>query len=233
MIIALNLKGRFGNVVWKLFNVFKYALNNNISYNNIIIHNVYFKYIIRNISFFNNFRKHFVNDVKYKELQKNNKTIYFKDFCFWKKEYNILNNEDLNLFGKLFYNEELYRKIISKSNIDHKKYVALHIRRTDFKRHFKGLFYQDIQTIIERISKYKNVLIFTDDKKWFIDNIKENNCIIFDDNGLKPYEIFINMCMCSNVDYHIGSTYSQCAKYMNNFIYNKGITSDLNNIVFK
>lgn len=233
MIITFDLKGRFGNNIWKLFNVFRYALYNNITYDNIYAHDMYYDLKLKNISFFDKFKKYFVDDAKYKELLENNERIHLDKFGFWDKKYYITNKNDLDLFGELFYDKELYDKVISKSNINHKEYVAVHIRRTDFKRHFRGLFLQDVQKITERISKYKNVLIFTDDKQWFIDNIKKDNCILFNDDGLEPYEVFINMCMCSNVDYHSGSTYSQCAKYMNNFIYNKGITDDLKDIWFK
>lgn len=96
-----------------------------------------------------------------------------------------------------------------------KNTLSLHVRRGDYVglSNFSPTISKSyIYKALETIGYYSHVFVFTDDKEWFIKNIKIKNSIIIEDE--EDYEQIWMMSLCSN---HIisNSTFSWWGSFLN------------------
>lgn len=240
MISYYKMNGRFGNMLKSIYTVYYYCKQYNIDEQNIVFNGYRFSdgkdshiKLANYIDFFVNIRDKFVDESLWKKLTKGNicatyventdfgKNITFKSWI-WKY---CGNDDEYELFGKLFYNKELFDSVINKCDL-YKDRIAIHIRRTDFLRHehIKPYVYteQQCQNLIDENEKY---IVFSDDVEWCRNTLKKyNNCIFMDKTILKKdWEHFIIMCCCKKIIRQYYSSFSTSAGYINSYLKMKGL----------
>lgn len=250
--ITTKFVGRLGNLVFEIFNIYKYARDNQINFNDIIFNKNYIgsgcnpnfykkissffrveNYIEFNREFFENIYDRFIDETEYIRLVTKIPQIQYKDVISKNIIYDnvffvnvppsarIETHEDLLLFKQLFYNPKLIQtnKTIY-NNID--KYIALHIRRTDYAEYKNGKYLLSKDQIINIINNYLNrgetkFIIFSDDIDWCRNNILNTNNIdiIFHQPNIKSYNDMILMSLCKEIFANNGhSSFSKCAKIL-------------------
>lgn len=144
-----------------------------------------------------------------------------KDICVKNHWFDFIYNT--NIYRNLFYRKELWDSIKEQyEDILSSDTVGIHVRRKDFlllvqdREKYKEFADRDIldikkiREIIKNISKFTNILIFSDDIEWCEENIKKKDNIHFI-KGNKPYKDLILMSMCDEVVRTPGSTFGKMA----------------------
>lgn len=192
---------------------------------------------IDNYPIFKNIEKNFkysvdINDYEIYNIGGNWCSYYIKgdyknkNICIKNHWFDFIYNT--NIYRNLFYIKELWDSIKNEYiKLFNRNTIAIHIRRNDFillvedrekYKKFKNrdiLSIDKIKTIIESISIYDNILIFSDDIEWCKENIKKQDNIYFIE-GNKPYKDMILMSMCDEIVRSPGSTFSKMAISLKN-----------------
>lgn len=224
-IFTCSLMGGLGNQMFQIANAFSKSLENNANLvlrknSNTSLQGNNTSYYINNI-----YKKLNFSDILNPEIK-----ITEKDWSF--SEIEVPKNKSVEFFGyyqssknfkkhkneiiELFSPDENFKSLISKKykEINLKNTVSIHIRRGDY------MNYRDIHPVISksyieeclnRIYEIDHIFIFTDDKKWAIENLKINNSTIVSEEDWE--ELWI-MSMCK-INIMSNSTFSWWSSFLN------------------
>lgn len=133
-----------------------------------------------NNNFINNLEKYNETTFSFTEIPKKNNLIlngYFQTELYFKHNKEHIRN--------LFSETNFVKEYISDqySDIDFNNSVSMHVRRGDYLRFpdiHPCLSIEYYNNAIKLIKNYKNLLVFSDDKKWCKANLKYDNIIYID-----------------------------------------------------
>lgn len=217
--------GGIGNQLFQIANSFSKSIKHNVNFalrkhsqtelqgNNAsyYINNIYKKFNFLDV--INTDIRITENDWSFKEVEiPNNKSIEFFGYYQSSKNFKGYEKEIINMFSP---DNNFKNKMLKKyDSLNKEKTVSVHIRRGDYLKFLNihpVISESYINECLRQISDYDHVFIFTDDKKWVIDNLKiENSTIVSEED----WEELWMMSMCK---YNVisNSTFSWWGSYLN------------------
>jgi len=243
--ITCVFRGRLGNHMGFIYSLFKFCKDRNIDFNKVsfskyensrVRKNYYVNECFPLYSSFlqSRFNKNYIDVSKLRMLlYKDFSTFDIKDDFFIFFYSTVMKTfNDLDLIEQLFYNKDIYDKVLKERNYLGNN-LAIHIRRDDFliktKNQEKWKITYSIGQYNEMIKnnkdKFDKIIIFSDGIKWckYYLNREFRNKVIFDESKL-AYEGMIRMSSCKDIIMNPNSTYSLWGKNLlkiTNKIYNK------------
>lgn len=225
--VTAQLKGGLGNQMFQIAAATSLAIDNNdeccINFDEHKIELQGFNALKYKNNIFSNIKNCKINVEKvYKEPYFNfNKIPYYNNLKidgFFQSEKYFINNKDLII--KLFsQNNDLNDKLneIINTYKNNKVTVSLHVRRGDY------LMFPNIHPVISldyinsalKLFNNCSILVFSDDIKWCVENIKnDDNDIYFINNTEKDYYELYLMSLCDN-NIISNSTFAWWGAYLN------------------
>jgi hypothetical protein len=225
MLVTAFLMGGLGNQMFQISNAISYSLDN--GYNAIFNSKSftplqgndtsnYVSNIFKNINFTNNkIVCDRYNEISWefyeKQIQTNNNIEFYG---YYQSSKNFLKHKKviMDLFSP--NNKEINFLIEKYPEIKLEKTLSLHVRRGDYINSPKVhpvISKSYIEESIKQIGDYSHLFIFTDDKKWVLENLNYNNLTIVDD---KDYNEMWLMSLCKN-NIISNSTFSWWGSFLN------------------